>query len=216
MEECVICKAHMHVQAFDDSAVEGSDKDCFRLSCKHAFHTQCLVQSLRTVGKNCPVCRDSGTASAAATESNNVLTISISLDEEESFEDNEQQEVDMFAARLLHSLNSSNVVVRAAKHALNDSIKAYNVFRDKLRQERRQRIAAAMREFRQRRFKDFCAAKERVKQSLDTYHDKVRTELQMSLDVFEFSNVREVLKQQSNVLYSVRRQDPMRSTFWHA
>ena len=48
MEMCPICREHMN-----------SVKQNYILVCNHQFHTECIIDSLRT-NNECPVCRDTG------------------------------------------------------------------------------------------------------------------------------------------------------------
>lgn len=211
--ECAICKCDMNVNVFEDAAEEGDcGEHCFRLPCKHAFHTACLVKSLRSVGKSCPVCRDNGGANAGGPM---IISIDLELPEDEEEQDDDELDMEVFTHRLLQTLNSSNLQVRAAKQNLNQSIKEYNVFRDKLRRERRQRVVEAMAELRKRQWKNFLTKKHRVRLALQAYNREVQQQIQAP-ENFVWSNVDELLTQANTLSGSVRRQDPMRRSFWHA
>jgi hypothetical protein len=152
----------------------------------------------------CPVCRDTG--GHAAPEP---------LLELNPESDGEDEETDNFADRVMHSLESSNPRVIAAKRSLMTNIKAYNLVRDRLRQERRRAIASAMHDFRRRHLSEFHIAKLRVADALEFFHSRVRDEMHASPEDMQFPDVAEVLKQRGGYLHSVRRQDPMRVSFWH-
>lgn len=201
--DCAICKSSMVCLPYDEKAEEGIIDDCYRLPCKHAFHAHCLVQSLRTSGKNCPICRNSN-----ETESSLPL-IRVSIDDIIEPIDEEQE----LLTRLLNHLHSTNPLIRAAKQNLNHSVKSYNIFRDKLRQEKKVHLKQAMKDFRNKRFKDFNVKKQQVQYTLEQYHNVLKHEV--GTDVFQLMNLDELLKQPVGNFYSVRHQDPMRSSFWH-
>lgn len=205
--ECAVCKCSMDTAPFDEKAEEGMEKDCYRLSCKHAFHASCIIQSLRIAGKGCPVCRNGGTQ-----EQSTFITVFATASDEES-EDEEVAQAALVTERLLQHLHSSHVTVRARKQNLNSSIKNYNIFRDKLRQERKEYLKKAMKEFRQKRFKDLMVKKEQVKVNLEAYHHAIKDAV--GEGVFDLMNIDELLKQPTQPFQSVRHQDPMRASFWH-
>lgn len=205
-QECTICKGGMSGKPFDKSCEEGVFADCFRLPCKHAFHTVCLVQSLRTSGTNCPVCRHNGEGPQEAVAE----TLIFQADDEE---ENESEEA--FQERLIHSLQSSNPRVIAAKRTLMQNVKSYNLLRDRLRHERRRSVASAMHDFRRRHFREFLIMKQRVKDSLEYFNGRLRDELHVTEGDMQFATVDEVLRQTPTLLSSVRRQDPLRTSFWH-
>jgi len=214
--ECTICKCTMTVPSFDAACVEGASEggNCFRLPCKHAFHATCLVQSLRSSSNMCPVCRDTGMQAAPDDEIYRTRRERVNHSAIEDDDEDVDQTQD-FAARVLHSLESSNPRVIAAKRCLMDNIRAYNLMRDRLRHERRRAIASAMHEFRQMHLRDFHASKRRVSDSLDAFHNQVRQEMNAGVEDLQFSSVVEVLRQQGGILHSVRHQDPTRISFWH-
>ena len=208
--ECSICKCDMGTDVFDAKSNEGvCSEDCFRLPCKHAFHTFCLVKCLRSSGTGCPVCRDGGTDTAARNPARIYFEVEVGGDDE-------APEEDEFLDRVLHELNSSNPRVIAAKRTLNQTVKSYNLLRDTLRHERKKTITVAMREFRARRHADFVTMRQRVEQALLTYHNQIRVEVGgVSLEDIQFASVDDMLRQTEHPGSSVRRQDPMRLSFWH-
>lgn len=57
MDNCTICFENISVPVFRDGRTEISvENDCSRLTCGHAFHTKCLIQSLHLT-RGCPLCR---------------------------------------------------------------------------------------------------------------------------------------------------------------
>jgi hypothetical protein len=109
----------------------------------------------------------------------------------------------------LVNLQSSDVRVKAAATNLNRSVKSFNIFRDRLRAHRRRALAIAMREFRSKYQRPFNQEKERVRQVLHTYRDIVLN-IEPDLDLVDLQG----LLAQDNTHASVRRQDPMRASFW--
>lgn len=134
---------------------------------------------------------------------------------EMEMEDDQEPPVDDFVDQVVQSLNTSNVRVMAAKRSLNQSVKAFNVFRDKLRQERKRAIHGAMRDFRARRFREFLAMRQRTEAALNTYHNELRAQLGVQAADLQFATAEEFLRQPLHAGSSVRRQDPMRLSFWH-
>ena len=184
----MICKDPMSVKPYDDKE-EGLENDCFRLSCKHAFHATCIISSLRA-NSSCPVCRD-----GEAPPPSSLFTFEIPLSDDED--------------NTLVELQSRTPQIQTAASNLNRSVKAYNIMRDKLRSERRKSLAIAMRDFRAKNRRRFEVEKERVRQSLDTYKrqvDSVAPEI-------EVVDLDELLKQQ-NTHAPNRHQDPMLTSFW--
>lgn len=213
LHECSICKDEMRAPAFDANSDEGiCGGDCFRLPCRHAFHTHCLVTSLRSSGTGCPVCRDGSSDEVVIRREGRAL---VYLDMELDNDEDEDEDENEFLTRVIASLECSNARVIAAKRSLNAAIKTYNIFRDKLRCERKRAIHCAMREFRNRRYHEFVTVRGRVSDALKTYQSLLRQEIGVSGDDIAFPSADEFLRQPVHALSSVRRQDPMRLSFWH-
>lgn len=207
--DCAICKTIMPCLSYDEKSEEGITQDCYRLSCKHAFHAMCLVQSLRISGKSCPTCRN---CNETNNSSSSIPIIHISIDDDLEA-DNIDDENEIVLNRYLNYLHSTNPLIRAAKQNLNQSMKSYNMFRDKLRHEKKLHLKKAMLDFRLKRFKDFNVKKQQVQLSLNQYHQSLKNEV--GNDVFQLMNLEELLKQPTGAFHSVRHQDPMRTSFWH-
>jgi DNA-binding protein Fis len=199
----------MDVLPFDESKEEGLENNCYRLSCKHAFHTSCIIQSLRITGKACPVCR-SGSQEQPILSIFATSTFENDSDGEETIE---LTEAEVVTQRLLQHLHSSHVQIRSRKQNLNAAVKSFNIFRDTLRKERKAYLKKAMKEFRQKRFKDLMVKKSQVASALEQYHTAIKNEV--GNDVFELMDVEELLKQPVQPFQSVRHQDPLRASFWH-
>jgi hypothetical protein len=134
---------------------------------------------------------------------------------EMEFDDEEDNEEEQFVDRVVQALNTTSPRVAAAKRILNQSVKEYNIFRDKLRRERKRVLVAAMRQFRAQRYTDFQAMRRRTAQALEDYHTQLRSELGVMPEDLHFSTPNELLRQPLHMGSSVRRQDPMRLSFWH-
>lgn len=130
-------------------------------------------------------------------------------------DDDEDERADAFVDEVIQALNTSSARVMAAKRSLNQSMKAFNVFRDKLRQERKRAVQGAMREFRSRRFREFMAVRQHTEAALNQYHDQLRSELGVRAEDVQFATADEFLRQPLHPGSSVRHQDPMRLSFWH-
>jgi len=61
MDSCPICLDVMDMLSFDDP--RDHTETCFRLECKHAYHTRCIVQALSIMNKKCPSCNPEKDAS---------------------------------------------------------------------------------------------------------------------------------------------------------
>jgi hypothetical protein len=130
-------------------------------------------------------------------------------------DDSEGDEHDDFLDRVVTALNTSSPRVMAARRTLNQSVKKYNIFRDKLRRERKRALQSAMRDFRKERYAEFRAIRQQTAQALEAYHTQLRSELGVAAEDVEFSTPDELLRQPAQMGSSVRHQDPMRLSFWH-
>jgi hypothetical protein len=110
----------------------------------------------------------------------------------------------------LLDLQNRDPRVRAAASNLNRSVKSFNIFRDKLRSQRRKSLAIALRDFRNKYQRPFRLEKERVRQTLQTYREAVHA----SNAEIELVDLKGLLEQ-DNSHAAVRRQDPMRTSFWY-
>lgn len=196
-DECAICKEAMSVETFQETADEGLSDDCFRLSCKHAFHAACIISSLRASGATCPICRDGAEAPAPVHLFEFEVTRSV-VSEDPDIE-------------ILNTLQSRDQRVQASASNLNRSVKSFNIFRDQLRSARRKTLAVAMRDFRNRHQRAFKIEKERVRQALASYSSTVNAALPEPIELVDLNG----LVGQDNSHASVRKQDPTKLGFWY-
>lgn len=214
---CPICQEDMTTRPFcDASPGDTSEGNCFRLACKHAFHTACIVQCFRTAGPGCPVCRD-GIDRA---------------DSDSEDEESDDGSVEMDAvARAATDVQLSNTVaqlrkvenlplLRRLRRATEESVKRYNMLRDSLRAKRRAAIASALNDFRRTHYKTFRLAVARVNSlQCDYMANYVREVKRVLPDVqsnLKPDPIHEVLRQNPTLGSSVRHQDPLLPSFWRA
>jgi hypothetical protein len=66
VDQCPICFDDMDMKAYEDE--HESTTTCFKLACKHAFHTKCIVDVLSQTGRKCPNCNQNKTPSELLTK----------------------------------------------------------------------------------------------------------------------------------------------------
>jgi len=194
--ECTICKCDMaSVRGYREGHnTEGLEMDCYRLSCGHAFHAHCIVQSLRYGNNLCPVCRNNGgssgsrAANVTVTIHRNPVTNNIELgfgdggadadgdmqlgagagNDDASISSNylryNEYELNPFIGRI----RATHRPTQVARANLRRAVARYNVWRDGLRADRRRRLQAAISEFRSQRYREFKSRLEDVQQAYDT------------------------------------------------
>jgi hypothetical protein len=187
----------MKVETFLETAEEGLTGDCFRLSCKHAFHAACIISSLRASGSTCPICRDGEEAPT---------TFQFQFVEEV-----EEEEPNRENNEILTAQQSRDVRVQASASNLNRSVKSFNIFRDELRASRRKTLAVAMREFRNKHQRGYKKQRERVRQALASYSATVNAALPEPIELVDLNDI----LSQDNSHASVRKQDPTKLGFWY-
>jgi hypothetical protein len=65
-DQCPICFDDMDMKAYEDE--RESTTTCFKLECKHAFHTKCIVDVLSQTGRKCPNCNQNKSPSELLTK----------------------------------------------------------------------------------------------------------------------------------------------------
>lgn len=212
-----MCKDDMKVSEFDKEGQELQD-DCYRLPCHHAFHTSCIIQSLRQ-NSSCPVCRDG--------PSNDRQPTNIYIPDDESTNSDDMRNHEMSIDPVLQHIRSTDKTVQLARQGAKEAKRQYNILRDVLRKERKQVLQQAMLKFRNKRLHDFLAAKERVRDALIHVQEEEEKQLIQAMGATRHSElswlqlhrsviVRLELLQPSSAFFSVRHHDPMRSTFWYS
>ena len=200
----------MSALLYDEAPATG---DCFRLACKHAFHTECIVTALRASGAACPVCRDGGAPIPT-------MQFELQNDPEE-----EEEEIEVFSDERMRVVRLRPAVT-ADRVRLKQAKRNYNVLRDRLRRERRMVIREALERFRRRRYADFLGAKERVRGALEAMKENEIETFKTLYGAEEYENapwreahaavgVNMVLMENSGWNFSTRHHDPMRRTFWY-
>ena len=51
---CAVCFEEMDMLTYDDP--RESTSTCFKLECKHSYHTKCIIQTLQKTTHECPQC----------------------------------------------------------------------------------------------------------------------------------------------------------------
>jgi len=65
-DQCPICFDDMDMKAYEDE--HESTTTCFKLACKHAFHTKCIVDVLSQTERKCPSCNNNKNPSELLTK----------------------------------------------------------------------------------------------------------------------------------------------------
>jgi hypothetical protein len=65
-DQCPICFDDMDMKGYEDE--RESTTTCFKLPCKHAFHTKCIVDVLSQTERKCPSCNNNKTPSELLTK----------------------------------------------------------------------------------------------------------------------------------------------------
>ena len=137
---CAICATSMPVAEYDHTKMGGNEGECVRLPCHHAFHSYCIVESLRQSGTGCPICRD------GAPQTNRLAEIFEAL----GFEEDDEVTDITVDDDLMHDIRSRHPIIKRKRTAFHKLIKKYNVHKDALRYRRRLHLSLAMSEFRRR------------------------------------------------------------------
>ena len=213
--ECSICKEEMSVQEYDASKPDGMEEKCFRLQCHHAFHTECIVSSLRN-GPSCPICRDQ------IVQTREPINF-FQLVREEEEEEEEMQEIQQEYYNAIQIMDQKEQA-RKARREYNSALTRFNICKNTLRKTRRDYIKKAMLEFK----KNHYAPLQRFVEDVQKRHDiliQVEKESfieQKGQEEYESSSWKTLhespldFKETPAAHYSVRHHDPMRKSFWFA
>ncbi len=201
----------MPVPEYDHTKMGGNEGECVRLPCHHAFHSYCIVESLRQAGTGCPICRD------GATQTNRLAEIfdALGFDEEE---DATEESID---DDLMHDIRSRHPEVKRKRTAFHKLIKQYNVHKDALRHRRHLHLSLAMNEFRKKEQPRVRAFQREVNASI---RELIRLETseyarRSSQETLEATPWYEGYMEAANGEYlresiSERRHDPINPAFW--
>jgi hypothetical protein len=217
---CAICQEPMKSEAYKADLEQGPESDAFRLSCKHAFHSSCLILAFRTSASTvCPCCRS--TEGQTITRGRYSLHITeIDSEEEEEIDVMELMESD----QVLRAVRSQNPVIRDLRSNLKKSRKEYNVLRDKLRHGRREHVSKALKQFRDESRDEFRDVQSKlIKNAEEVFKAEKDAYIEMtSLETYEDTPWQECHEAEGqgaqfkiNVLSS-RHTDPWNSSFWYA
>lgn len=165
--DCGICIEPMKTNSFEHPSLENDnndkidekDKNCLRLKCGHAFHTECMVMAFRQQF-GCPVCREETTPK-------NVLTLDLNLGLNDLLPGNYTYEFENSNEELINSalaiqenpvfkdienklnyLRTTNYYVKKCRQNQNIILKEYNQFCNELQKERSNYIKDCLKKFR--------------------------------------------------------------------
>lgn len=205
----------MPVSEYDFTKVGGNEGECVRLPCHHAFHSYCIVESLRQAGTGCPICRDG--AQPQPDVPNLVMEIFDAL----GYEDETTTSDITIDDDLMHDIRSRHPEVKRKRTAFHKLVKQYNVHKDALRYRRRLRLSLAMSQFRR-------TEQPRIRAFQHEVHACIRDLVQLETNEYARRSSREVLEatpwyagymeaMNGDYLHeatSERRHDPMNPAFW--
>jgi hypothetical protein len=201
----------MSVPEYDHTKMGGNEGECVRLPCHHAFHSYCIVESLRQAGTGCPICRD------GAQQTNRLAEIFDAL----GFDDEEDATDESIDDDLMHDIRSRHPEVKRKRTAFHKLMKQYNVHKDALRHRRRVHLSLAMNEFRKKEQPRVQAFQREVNASI---RELIRLETseyarRSSQETLEATPWYEGYMDAANGEYlresmSERRHDPINPAFW--
>ena len=203
----------MPVAEYDFTKLAGNEGECVRLPCHHAFHSYCIVESLRQAGTGCPICRDG----AQEVPTNRLAEIFEALGVEEEEEDTTVTIDD----DLMHDIRSRHPEVKRRRTTFHKLVRQYNVHKDALRYRRRLHLSLAMAQFRR-------TEQPRIRAFQHEVHASIRDLIQLETSEYVRRSSRETLEASPwyesymgalNGEYlsegtSERRHDPIHHAFW--
>jgi hypothetical protein len=220
---CAVCQEQMPCESYNAELEQGPIENAFRLSCKHAFHSTCLILAFRTSASTaCPCCRN--------VEGGQVITrgrYSLHITEVEPDED-EEEEIDVMELMdndaVLRKIRTQNKEVKDMRSDLKKNRKEFNVLRDKLRKTRREHVNKALKEFRDNHRKEFRIVQETlVKKAADVHDKEKEIYIEMTSEsTYDYLPWREYHEaERSGIQFKLtsgntRHTDPWNSSFWYA
>ena len=224
-QQCAICQEKMSCPSFCSTLEQGQENDSFRLSCKHAFHSACVLLAFRTsCSTACPCCRNSGAPSSQV-----VTRGRYSLHITELEEDSEEEtEVDMLEIMdndpTLRSVRCTNQMVKTMRRELKETRKEYNVLRDELRRKRRTYISKALKEFRDQNREEYRKAKQKWhEKAVEVFELEKKSCIEMtSGEDYEAKTWKDLHEAECEEIQlkvtsgETRHTDPFNSSFWYA
>jgi len=225
-QQCAICQEQMNCLSFNSILEQGQEGDSFRLSCKHAFHSSCILLAFRTVGSTaCPCCRNTGVMGSSQTVTRGRFSLHITeiADDEEE----EESEIDMMEVMsndvTLRQVRCSNQEVKILRRQLKECKKEYNIFRDQLRQKRRNCIKKALKQFREEQRDIYRVIRQRLVNRAHDVYEKEKEAFIALTSSEEYDNkpwidlhIAEREGYQFKVQNETRHTDPWNSSFWYA
>jgi len=208
---CAICATGMPVPEYDHTKLGGNEGECVRLPCHHAFHSYCIVESLRQAGSGCPICRD------GAPQTNRLAEIFEALGFEEE-DDTTELTID---DDLMHDIRSRHPEVKRKRTAFHKLIKQYNVHKDALRHRRHVHLSIAIEQFRKKEQPRIKAFQHQVRACIrDLVHietgEYARRSSQETLEAAPWyeSYLKAMEGEYLREAASERRHDPINPAFW--
>lgn len=132
--ECNVCLESMKTLSFkkteSEDALDSDDPACMRLKCGHAFHVQCAMGAIRTVG-SCPSCRDPV------------------IQEPES--ESEDEDIYSMFELTREILRKTDPDVKRVAKELQQSLSEYRKHANMLKKERKDIVCEALKVFTERR-----------------------------------------------------------------
>jgi hypothetical protein len=221
---CAVCQCEMTTEAFSQPASSGPEGDAFRLSCKHAFHSSCILFAFRTSSSTaCPCCRN--TEGTSTTYIRRGFSLQITELGEES---EESEEVDMLELMdndpCLRLIRTGNETVKIKRKQFKETHKSYNVYRDMLRNKRKDHVKKALKQFRTQHREEFRAKQTLlIQHATDLYEAEKTAYINLtSAERYEAVPWKEVHEQEKEgIQFKVnrvesRKTDPWNSAFWYA
>jgi len=185
--ECPICQdtlgpsTETFVRCDEDTEVSEA---VFRLECGHAFHTHCLIRSLR-VSKGCPVCRKVVHGSEERNEGRAIdANIVVNMDGSITLQFNEERETeemdinnqirDLLESQVESATSLIDVLetvrrqpnIQLVRARSNRVYRSYRAFETHLMQKRKEMLDEAMSEFRRSYLEPFHAVYRSMKRAL--------------------------------------------------
>jgi len=212
----------MSCLAYDAEAEQGGQVGGgFRLSCKHAFHEQCVLIAFRTSASTaCPCCRNTeGSALHVVTRGR--FSLQVTELHEESEEEVDMMEL-MDNDTVLKKIRTSNAEVKTLRKELKEMRKEYNVFRDTLRKTRKDYIRKALKHFRNEHRNVFRVMQSTLIDKASHIVDReealfAQETSQENYDSVPWKEVHQLQRgNQFKIEYTDRKTDPWNSSFWYA
>jgi len=178
MQKCNICfdeiKTNEFTQATDKDEVDEQDPQCLRLSCGHAYHTNCIINSFRR-NEKCPICRKD------LVKKEEVEWFELESDDEPREEDLSWILIDTLAKQE----RCRNTELKEKRKILNDTIKEFHKFHQSLKFKRRQNMKQVLKRFRDDNHKLFRSKVKDVQKCLNIVKKIEKCTVEKSIEEME-------------------------------